>query len=318
MFELVFSMLNMGLAPAPAPAPASDRVFAVPELLENILSRVNKTDLLVNMQRVSKHWKAVIEASPEFQKALFFRASSRSMDPYKRYLKNLKLASVAKPFFSVALWQRNESEDKPFSHVWMRDIVWWFDSDIRQKWLFENASWRRMYVSQPPIKRLHWQIERDDQENHGLSLPGTIAEFEFPGGLRMGDYYDLVLGTRGTHEVVWPGSSGPAHRDTESDAEVRWIDQEHRRAREQHAIMVKQHISPDEEHPKPSRDDYWNPKDLQRYQQNVRLVKGLDVKVTDGTVAWSYTWLGNDSASGMRMFLRAAQEWIPEADDYYY
>ncbi|KAI1642585.1 uncharacterized protein F4817DRAFT_320608 [Daldinia loculata] len=310
--------MALGPAPAPALAPASERVFAVPELLENILSKVNKTYLLVDMQRVSKHWKAVIEGSPKFQKALFFRASSTSMTPYRRYIKNLKLASVARPFFSVALFQRYDSEDKQSSHIWMKDIVWHFDSDVKPKWLVKDASWRKMFVSQPPIKRLHWEIQRDDQENHGLSLPGTIAELEFPEGLRMGDYYDLILGTRGTHEVVWPNVFGRVLSRADGSDPTRRMEYKNGGANEKHAILVKQHVFPDEEHPTPSRDDYWNPTDLQKYHKNIRMVKGLDVKTTDGTVTWSYKWLGNDSASGMRMFLRAAQEWIPEVDDYYY
>ncbi|KAF3059957.1 putative f-box domain protein [Daldinia childiae] len=315
MFKLASSFFSMALAPVPAPA--SDRVFAVPELLEAILSQVDKTDLLVNMQRVSKHWKKVIEGSPKFQKALFFLASSGSPTPHKRYLKNLRLASVVQPFFSVDLLAGGLSDDKRFSHIWMRDIVWHLDSDIKPKWLVEDASWRNMYVSQPPIKRLHWQIQREDQESYGLSLPGTVAELEFPGGLRMGDYYDLILGTRGTHKVIWPSPTGKVHAGDDMDDEARWLYYERRRAHEQHAIMIKQLVSPEEDNPDPRRDDYWNPQDLQRYHKNLRMVKGLDVKMTDGDVSWRYNWLGNDSASGMRLFLHAAQKFIPD-DVYYY
>ncbi|KAI0844963.1 hypothetical protein F5Y00DRAFT_273442 [Daldinia vernicosa] len=305
--------------------PAQERVFEIAELLEKILSSVNKTELLVNMQRVSKQWRDVIKGSPSLQKGLFFRASPNSMTPYKRYIKNLKLASVALPFFSVYLFERNDSEDRPFTHVWMRDIIWHFHSDIIKPWLFEDASWRDMYVSQPPIKRIFWQIRRDDQMCHGLSLPTTIAEFEFPEGLRMGDYYDLILGTRGRHQVSWPstekwprGRNDPEPQSRiNPDSEARWKEDVRSRAYKEHAIVVEQHIVAEEANPKPSRDEYWNPKDLRKYQPNLRMVKELEAKKTDGVMNWGYKWLGKDSASGMKMFLHRAQKWIPELDDYY-
>ncbi|KAK3632724.1 hypothetical protein LTR56_016194 [Elasticomyces elasticus] len=46
--------------------------LAVPELLENILLRLHTRDLLF-AQKVCKAWKEVMEASPNLQRALFFK-----------------------------------------------------------------------------------------------------------------------------------------------------------------------------------------------------------------------------------------------------
>ncbi|KAG4217112.1 hypothetical protein PC116_g34407, partial [Phytophthora cactorum] len=86
----------------------------------------------------------------------------------------------------------------------MAGLTWHFNYEFQLKWLVNNASWRGMLVSQPPIKKVHWQIWRQDQSDLRIFLPQTLVELEFPEGLRMGDYYDLILGTRGSHEIIWP------------------------------------------------------------------------------------------------------------------
>ncbi|KAF9877501.1 F-box domain-containing protein [Colletotrichum karsti] len=59
-----------------------EAALAIPELLESILIHLDMTTLLVSAQRVSKAWKALIDASPAVQQALFFKpvAAESSQD----------------------------------------------------------------------------------------------------------------------------------------------------------------------------------------------------------------------------------------------
>jgi hypothetical protein len=50
-----------------------ENVFGFPHLAEKILLHMRIKDLLVNAQRVSKQWKAVIDSSTRLQQALFFK-----------------------------------------------------------------------------------------------------------------------------------------------------------------------------------------------------------------------------------------------------
>ena len=52
------------------------RVFAIPELLEHILTRLPVRDLLID-QRVNKTFHAVTKSSPHLQRKLFFAAGAR-------------------------------------------------------------------------------------------------------------------------------------------------------------------------------------------------------------------------------------------------
>jgi len=58
---------------------AAQRTFDVPELLEHVLLQLPIKDLLF-AQKVCKHWKQTIEASPRAQQALFFRPTLLSDD----------------------------------------------------------------------------------------------------------------------------------------------------------------------------------------------------------------------------------------------
>lgn len=74
-FFLVWRAITPDIDPSDHHRPEVDdmaaAVFSVPELLEDILSRLPMTELLLS-QRVSKQFKATIEGSVKLQRALFF------------------------------------------------------------------------------------------------------------------------------------------------------------------------------------------------------------------------------------------------------
>lgn len=64
-----------------------------------------------------------------------------------------------------------------------------------------------MQIAQPSVTKV-WMVlgRRDSPSDYPLA---TIAEFEFPEGLCMGAYHDLVAGTRGRHYTSLPNWVAP-------------------------------------------------------------------------------------------------------------
>ncbi|OTB17885.1 hypothetical protein K445DRAFT_20353 [Daldinia sp. EC12] len=290
-------------------ASALERVWNVTELLESILSKVDDRDVLVNAQRVSKRWRDVIKASPTTQKALFFRPSSVPLAPFQTYSVNRFIVAALPFLFNKLVSTGGDLEPlKPYGDVTIGDLACHFDFEFRRKWLADNASWRGMLVSQPPIKKVQWQVWKVEKMDQRVILPPTLVELEFPEGLRTGDLYDLILGTRGSHETIWPYMDKVEKDPPSLDEIIRWLDDENWRAYEEHAIIVRQFIAKEPKKPAPRREDYWCPRDLQVYHQNVRAIKCLEIE-TSGP--WSYKEQNMDSASAAKKFLRETLEMIP-------
>jgi hypothetical protein len=55
---------------------ATEKAFAIPELLENILSGVDMLTLLVSAQRVSRVWNDLIKSSSSLQQKLSFNSAT--------------------------------------------------------------------------------------------------------------------------------------------------------------------------------------------------------------------------------------------------
>ena len=52
---------------------AIQNTLGLPELLENIISHLPERDILCNAQRVSRHWKTIIDSSPTIQKKIWLQ-----------------------------------------------------------------------------------------------------------------------------------------------------------------------------------------------------------------------------------------------------
>ncbi|KAI1385520.1 uncharacterized protein F4822DRAFT_445470 [Hypoxylon trugodes] len=182
-------------------ASARERVLGITELHELVLRNLPPSDLLLNVPRVSKGWKNIIDTSPRIQQMLFLRGVLRSIPTHAppstdRYVKNTIVAR-AFTFFreanSVVANRHyythpndpaaNEAEKRPL-------LFSANDDEFRRRWSTKRASWRKMLVSQPPITKIHWTITRQD-EPHLSGQPGTLATFTFEDGLRVGDLWGL-------------------------------------------------------------------------------------------------------------------------------
>jgi hypothetical protein len=160
---------------------AISQTFSTAELIELIITYLPPRDILTNAQRVCKAWHTIISTSPTLQTALYFRAAPLSPSsfttPHPLIIENFTL----NPFITSAfhfLLTPNKEYTKEEDVAWNRklarmdptykenDQYWktpyrklftyseWATKDRADAWRRKEASWRRMLVSSPPVKRL--------------------------------------------------------------------------------------------------------------------------------------------------------------------
>lgn len=178
---------------------AAHHVLGTPELLELVISSLPPLEILV-LQRVARAWRGVVSSSPEIQRMLFFRPDwnleARKFDawrpenrPGERPKNNRMLrrvldgqyptvtlritndgdddaddSGVEMPDSTFDLPARREKEQRPSGH-WSWDVNITYPADrvpsSDPAVLYEGASWRKMFICQPPCKELHlmrrWQ-----------------------------------------------------------------------------------------------------------------------------------------------------------------
>ena len=146
--------------------PALQRVLAIPELFELILLKLPIRQLLIKMPLVSKHWKATIDTSPRLQQALFFQPI-----PYEP----LQLLTIKeKP--TVKAWMRDLSD--PYEYTVLMNPFAYINIKGRDEALERlQASWRRMIVSQPPVKSAKDVLTENYGCSHGLSDTSHDVQF---------------------------------------------------------------------------------------------------------------------------------------------
>lgn len=127
---------------------ASQRVWALPELAELIFLELPPREILVNVQRTCRQWKAVVDGSTAAQQALFFKPISDQRLHYEAWndeedaypgLTTQETLEGARPvaspisFTGRGCWCR------------LREIM------SRPGMDHPNASWKRQLLTQPPL-----------------------------------------------------------------------------------------------------------------------------------------------------------------------
>lgn len=175
---------------------AAQRVLETPELLEMVVSSMPPLQILL-VQRVSTAWHDVISSSPTIQRLLFlkpnwnleaksFNARRPVNRPGDRPNNNRMLRRVLDGMYpTVTLKITNDAEDDvvgvsdpedsfgvtaprkdtPSSGHWSWDVNITYPANnlptTNPAILYEKASWRNMYICQPPCTALHlvrrWQ-----------------------------------------------------------------------------------------------------------------------------------------------------------------
>lgn len=186
---------------------AASRVFAIPELLELILQHLPPRDLLLT-QRAAQSFRSTTQGSIRLRRKLFlepdWHLEGRVFDAYKpgnkpgRKPDNNRLLLRAfpgcYPTITLVILRDGISAggQTTFSigghrEEWSWDVCMSFPAnhppDVAPAVTYPEASWRQMFLSQPPCKSLYlvrrWQ--------RGLR-PAIVRE----GGVKMGDFFDEV------------------------------------------------------------------------------------------------------------------------------
>ncbi|KAF7346435.1 putative MFS transporter [Mycena sanguinolenta] len=153
----------------------SAEVISTPELLEQILVHLPIRDLLVAAPLVSKTWHAVT-LSPALQRALFFEPDPLASASTR--VKNPLLAETFPPFF----------EDDPHWSGNLEAIESMPWSKAPDAFKRQEASWRRMLVTQPPAQTM--VIEQEVSGMAGISERRAVLKDL---SLRMGVLYDTIV-----------------------------------------------------------------------------------------------------------------------------
>ncbi|KAI1396023.1 hypothetical protein F4819DRAFT_491935 [Hypoxylon fuscum] len=307
--------VSTAMVPATTVPTASQKVFKITELLEMIIYKIrDQPDIMINKQRVSKNWKAVIKGSTIiqeflFQKGIISPAVTKLYCSDMNYRKNFHLYRILPDMFSMILY------NDAMYHLFNKTVASWDLKDLlpvdrRIRLFAENASWRTMHVAQPPIKKLHWLIKRTDErpETSQVNIPEVLAEFTFPEGLRIGDFFDLIIGTESYHTITWPAVRNQQARPQDNPT-YQWYSSRDDFANECYAILVKQ-LFPENLEDLGVVDNLREPDNLPKYHKNIdklaKLVTGGDDD--DGNfITPEYLIQELDSQSAMKEFLRIAQ-----------
>ncbi|KAI1207710.1 uncharacterized protein F4807DRAFT_462513 [Annulohypoxylon truncatum] len=305
---------------------APRKVFQDTKILEGILLYLNNRDILVNAHRVSRRWKAVIEGSAKIQCNLFLQPIPASSAHQSRD-KNLLIASVVDTLFNT-LFSNGvlRISDTAFSIFSASTLALSMSPHLKQRWLEPNASWKKMQIGRPPITKIRWQVRRSGVPCIPAELPSAVAQFEFPDGLTMGDYYNLLLGTEGTHCIIWPEGW-----KLESMSKIRprpnlvhaFLTHEKWVANRDDALLVMQTINaqvPNTSTGTPAnpflRESLWDPMDISDYHQNLKVLETLKLTTNTGhgTKSWEYVEPFTDTELAMESFLDEAQGLIEVED----
>lgn len=190
------------IPPPPSPPPqktetAASQVLRLPELVEIILLQLSQKDLLLSQRTSATFWRTT-SASPRLQQALFNAPDCKSLANVTRHQpgrkpENNRLLLRAFPgcYPTVTLVIKHDAEGH---ERWSWDVCISFPADrapsINPAVLRPEASWRKMFLSQPPCTSLYlvrrWQ----------RSVQPAIVREE---GLRMGDFVDEATASRRWH-----------------------------------------------------------------------------------------------------------------------
>lgn len=210
---------------------ACEQFFSIDELVTLFLEKAPNL-VLLNCQRVCRKWNEMIQDSETLQQHLFLSPSEDQTTPtlnpilWQRF--NSILATHTYPHHSTPQITYADLSQLP----WARDgeIM---DARARQAFARDEASWRGMYISQPPITRMDWwhswsmdplEID-DDEENWGRSGWGHQDLESEP--ITLGLLWDL-LESRLFRECearicYFPDGMDPAEDETASPEEVEWV-----------------------------------------------------------------------------------------------
>ncbi|KAI0121130.1 hypothetical protein BJ170DRAFT_146273 [Xylariales sp. AK1849] len=161
-------------------------VLDTSELLQEIILHLDIRTVLTSAQLVSHRWHALVSESPRIQRHVFLRSDHVSR---RDRVRNPLLAQTFPHWFPppfVKPWPHWGKEQQALRRPVFDEmaLATRIDAFMQQK----NVSWRRLLISQPPVTQL---CVCTTFKKHGVTKMNWKIR-EFPDGLRMGNYYDIV------------------------------------------------------------------------------------------------------------------------------
>lgn len=147
-----------------------DQAFATVELLELILLEIDTQTLLTSANRVSRYWHNVIQQSVQLQTKLFLRSLlvPQQDDDNKHNKQGQVSAAICTNTLLLSRFQDllgNNKSPKDNNG----------DSDKISR---PEASWRRMLLQQPPVRKLGvWRLDTGYALYHGFSSTTEILQY---------------------------------------------------------------------------------------------------------------------------------------------
>ncbi|KAK4624808.1 uncharacterized protein CLAFUR5_05395 [Fulvia fulva] len=223
-------------------ASAAARMFALPELLELVLSNLGTKDLLLS-QRTCRSFRDTIEGSIRLKRKLFlepdwnlegrvFDAYSKANRPGRKPENNslllrafpgcyptitLVIVSDGADGGQTTLSPSSAGKGRRGSEHWSWDVCISFPADRKPHRSpavdYPEASWRRMYLSQPPCQSLflvrRWQRS---------IRPAMVRE----AGITMGDFFDEATAEEpGCNDRKWHESYISSDEDWHFEGNIR-------------------------------------------------------------------------------------------------
>ncbi|KAF4307396.1 putative f-box domain protein [Botryosphaeria dothidea] len=140
------------------------RVLGIYELVELVFLHLPMRDLL-RIQQVCRAWQSTIQNSPTIQQSLFFAPKRRKHPIYpekETWEVNALLAEEFPPWFQIGYIKSRW--DWPMARSFT-GLPWTKDEKKIQAFMRPEASWRRMLVTQPPIRDVQIIIKCDHIRN---------------------------------------------------------------------------------------------------------------------------------------------------------
>ncbi|KAF2656964.1 hypothetical protein K491DRAFT_714862 [Lophiostoma macrostomum CBS 122681] len=168
---------------AKARRPPTPKPLEIVELLEQILLHLPQRDLLL-AQRVCRRWHAVINSSKHIQQALYLlplptviTASQPASNPL--------LASAFAGYFKLLAW---EEFSGTYTSTWASMLLHSTEKRWQQRFIREEANWRRMLVTQPPVPHVDIVDQRIAPDYEDCFAEASVHNEE---GVRMGELLQL-------------------------------------------------------------------------------------------------------------------------------
>lgn len=166
---------------------SASQVFGTPELLEAILAQLPVRDLLL-AQRICTEFRKAITSSPPLQQLLFFRPKPFK-DP-KTWTVNALLREVFPPYFITS---QGDVGFPAFKAITMLNFN--TKPNLKNAFLSPDASWRRMFLIQPPPLTLFIDRRSNSGRYFGVSRKTATVSFdrEINSGVTMDALFDITL-----------------------------------------------------------------------------------------------------------------------------